>query len=236
MKALLFAARQAADALGICFHVGSQAMTPAAYGEAMERVRAAIVEAAVTVDIVDVGGGFPSCLSRHGAAAARDLFRGHPQGASRACPISYSAELWCEPGPGAVRGICERAGPRREAPRRPALHQRRRLWRPVRCRPYRLALPGAAAARASPRTRATWRSASTGRPATISTIWRGRSCCPPTSAPATMSRSACSAPMAARCAPASTASARISRCRRGRADGDALRRSRARDRTFRRTS
>jgi ornithine decarboxylase len=26
----------------------------------MERVRAAIVEAAVTVDIVDVGGGFPS--------------------------------------------------------------------------------------------------------------------------------------------------------------------------------
>ncbi|HMC91009.1 MAG TPA: type III PLP-dependent enzyme, partial [Allosphingosinicella sp.] len=43
MKALLFAARQAADALGICFHVGSQAMTPAAYAEAMERVRAAIV-------------------------------------------------------------------------------------------------------------------------------------------------------------------------------------------------
>src|SRR3546814_5187135 len=30
-KALLFAARQAADALGICFHVGSQAMAPEAY-------------------------------------------------------------------------------------------------------------------------------------------------------------------------------------------------------------
>jgi ornithine decarboxylase len=59
-RALLFAARQAADALGICFHVGSQAMSPAAYAEAMERVRAAIVDAAVTVDIVDVGGGFPS--------------------------------------------------------------------------------------------------------------------------------------------------------------------------------
>ena len=40
VKALLFAARQAADALGICFHVGSQAMTPAAYAEAMSRVRA----------------------------------------------------------------------------------------------------------------------------------------------------------------------------------------------------
>ena len=36
---LLFAARQAADALGICFHVGSQAMTPAAFAEAMARVR-----------------------------------------------------------------------------------------------------------------------------------------------------------------------------------------------------
>ena len=35
VKALLFAARQAADALGICFHVGSQAMSPAAYAEAM---------------------------------------------------------------------------------------------------------------------------------------------------------------------------------------------------------
>src|SRR3546814_279313 len=57
---LLMATRQAADALGICFHVGSQAMTPHAYAQAMERVRAAIVAASVTVDIVDVGGGFPS--------------------------------------------------------------------------------------------------------------------------------------------------------------------------------
>src|SRR5207248_8818955 len=57
VASLLMAARQAADALGICFHVGSQAMTPAAYAEAMEQVRQAIVEASVTVDIVDVGGG-----------------------------------------------------------------------------------------------------------------------------------------------------------------------------------
>ena len=35
-------------------------MTPFAYVQALERVRAAIAEAAVTVDIVDVGGGFPS--------------------------------------------------------------------------------------------------------------------------------------------------------------------------------
>ncbi|MBU1464532.1 MAG: type III PLP-dependent enzyme, partial [Alphaproteobacteria bacterium] len=59
-RELLMATRQAADALGICFHVGSQAMSPQAYSDAIERVRAAIVDAAVTVDIIDVGGGFPS--------------------------------------------------------------------------------------------------------------------------------------------------------------------------------
>ena len=37
---LLQAARQHCDALGICFHVGSQAMTPFAFIQAFERVRA----------------------------------------------------------------------------------------------------------------------------------------------------------------------------------------------------
>src|SRR5690606_39472441 len=57
---LLQAVRQHCDALGICFHVGSQAMTPFAYVQALERVRAAIAGAAVTVDTSHVGGGFPS--------------------------------------------------------------------------------------------------------------------------------------------------------------------------------
>jgi ornithine decarboxylase len=101
VKALLFAARQASDALGICFHVGSQAMSPAAYAEAMGRVRDAIVEAAVTVDIVDVGGGFPSSYPgmeppplEHYFSVIHSTFE--------ALPISYSAELWCEPG----RALC----------------------------------------------------------------------------------------------------------------------------------
>ena len=100
-KALLFAARQAADALGICFHVGSQAMTPAAYLEAMERVRAAIVEAAVTVDIVDVGGGFPSSYPGMEPPPLEAYFK-VIHTAFESLPISYSAELWCEPG----RALC----------------------------------------------------------------------------------------------------------------------------------
>jgi ornithine decarboxylase len=101
MKALLMATRQAADALGICFHVGSQAMTPTAYGEAMERVRAAIVEAAVTVDIVDVGGGFPSWypgMEPPPLEAYFDVIHA----AFEDLPVSYSSELWCEPG----RALC----------------------------------------------------------------------------------------------------------------------------------
>jgi ornithine decarboxylase len=101
VAALLFAARQAADALGVCFHVGSQAMTPAAYAEAMERVRQAIVEAAVTVDIVDVGGGFPSSYPGMEPPPLEAYFSVIHAG-FEALPISYSAELWCEPG----RALC----------------------------------------------------------------------------------------------------------------------------------
>jgi ornithine decarboxylase len=100
-KALLMAARQAADALGLCFHVGSQAMTPAAYAEAMVRVRDAIVEAAVTVDIVDVGGGFPSSYPGMEPPALETYFAVIHE-AFEKLPISYSAELWCEPG----RALC----------------------------------------------------------------------------------------------------------------------------------
>jgi ornithine decarboxylase len=101
VSSLLMAARQAADALGICFHVGSQAMTPAAFAEAMARVRAAIVEAAVTVDIVDVGGGFPSSYPGMEPPPLDTYFSVIHQ-AFEALPISYSAELWCEPG----RALC----------------------------------------------------------------------------------------------------------------------------------
>lgn len=101
VKELLFRARQAADALGICFHVGSQAMTPQAYADAMERVRAAIVEAAVTVDVVDVGGGFPSTYPGMEPPPLDHYFETIHR-AFESLPISYSAELWAEPG----RALC----------------------------------------------------------------------------------------------------------------------------------
>lgn len=98
---VLMAARQVADALGICFHVGSQAMSPQAYGDAMAQVRAAIVGAGVTVDIVDVGGGFPSIYPGMEPGRLEAYFEVIHR-AFEALPISYSAELWCEPG----RALC----------------------------------------------------------------------------------------------------------------------------------
>ena len=94
---LLQATRQVADCLGICFHVGSQAMTPFAYVQALERVRAAIVDAAVTVDIIDVGGGFPSVYPGMEPPPLEDYF-GAIHRAAESLPVSYSSELWCEPG------------------------------------------------------------------------------------------------------------------------------------------
>ncbi len=94
---LLQATRQVADCLGICFHVGSQAMTPFAYVQALERARAAIVDASVTVDIIDVGGGFPSIYPGMVPPPLEDYFASIHR-AFESLPVSYSSELWCEPG------------------------------------------------------------------------------------------------------------------------------------------
>ncbi|MFM8542916.1 MAG: type III PLP-dependent enzyme [Chakrabartia sp.] len=101
VKQLLIDTRQVADALGLCFHVGSQAMTPSAYTEAMERVRAAIVGSGVTVDVVDVGWGFPSVYPVM-EPPARAAYFAAIQRAYEDLPVSYSSELWCEPG----RALC----------------------------------------------------------------------------------------------------------------------------------
>ena len=101
VKPLLMATRQVADALGVCFHVGSQAMTPDAYSFAMDRVRSAIVEAGVVVDVVVVGGGFPSSYPGMEPPPLETYFEVIHK-AFESLPISYSAELWCEPG----RALC----------------------------------------------------------------------------------------------------------------------------------
>ena len=98
---LLQQARQHADWLGVCFHVGSQAMTPFAYVQALERVRVAIGEASVVIDMIDVGGGFPSVYPGMEPPPLEDYFQIIHQNFYN-LPIAYNAELWCEPG----RALC----------------------------------------------------------------------------------------------------------------------------------
>ena len=98
---LLQQTRQHCDWLGICFHVGSQAMTPFAFVQALDRTRAAIAEASVVIDMIDVGGGFPSIYPGMEPPPLEDYFQIIHQH-FYALPIAYNAELWCEPG----RALC----------------------------------------------------------------------------------------------------------------------------------
>jgi ornithine decarboxylase len=98
---LLQEARQYCDWLGVCFHVGSQAMSPFAFVQALDRTRAAIAEASVVIDMIDVGGGFPSVYPGLEPPPLEDYFKIIHQH-FYALPIAYNAELWCEPG----RALC----------------------------------------------------------------------------------------------------------------------------------
>jgi ornithine decarboxylase len=59
-KDLIVKTREHANKLGICFHVGSQCMHPDAYRIAMRIVKKVVTESRATIDMLDVGGGFPS--------------------------------------------------------------------------------------------------------------------------------------------------------------------------------
>lgn len=101
---LLREARAVADELGISFHVGSQCMRPEAWRIAMKAVSDVIRRAGVTVDIVDVGGGFPSCYPGLTPPPLIDYVR-EIEAAFEEMPVLYNADLWCEPG----RALCAEA-------------------------------------------------------------------------------------------------------------------------------
>jgi len=96
---LLMAVRRAVKdgLMGVSFHVGSQCMRPTAFQAAMAQVGRAISRAGVIVDIVDVGGGFPSVypgmVPPDMSEYADAIHRGFAE-----MPVSETTELWCEPG------------------------------------------------------------------------------------------------------------------------------------------
>jgi ornithine decarboxylase len=93
---LLRHARKVAHKLGICFHVGSQCMDPAAYKAAIERAAEVIAKSKVKVDVIDVGGGFPATYPGMEPPPLEDYFAAINAAAQPL--VDQGAELWCEPG------------------------------------------------------------------------------------------------------------------------------------------
>jgi ornithine decarboxylase len=95
--ALLLRARQVAKRLGITFHVGSQAVVPAAFGEALRQVGQLIVASGVLVDAIDIGGGFPSRYPHSDPPELSDYTEEIAK-AWDELAVKDSCELLCEPG------------------------------------------------------------------------------------------------------------------------------------------
>jgi ornithine decarboxylase len=95
---LLLAARRATqDRMGVSFHVGSQCMRPTAFQAALAQANRAIVRAGVMVDVVDVGGGFPSIYPGMAPPELADYLDSIDRGFAEMA-VHEDTELWCEPG------------------------------------------------------------------------------------------------------------------------------------------
>ena len=94
---LLLKTRQVASGLGICFHAGSQLMSPDAYSDALEVVSKLIRSSGVIIDFLDVGGGFPSIYPDMTPPPLADFVSAIVTRFEE-MPVSETCELWCEPG------------------------------------------------------------------------------------------------------------------------------------------
>lgn len=94
---LLMRARTVAAKVGVCLHVGSQCMNPSSFGTALDMVGELIRTSGVMLDIVDVGGGFPSLYPDMTPPPLESYMREITAALAR-LPISELCEVWAEPG------------------------------------------------------------------------------------------------------------------------------------------
>ncbi len=94
---LLCHTRKFAAKLGICFHVGSQSMHPDAYREAIQYAGEIIREAGVQIDMLDVGGGFPSAYPGMEPPAMKEYTQAIHREFMK-LGFRNRCELLCEPG------------------------------------------------------------------------------------------------------------------------------------------
>ncbi|NKB48205.1 MAG: type III PLP-dependent enzyme [Alphaproteobacteria bacterium] len=96
-SALLQRCRAVADKVGVCLHVGSQCMHPASFATAIDLVGDVIRSSGVMLDIVNVGGGYPSHYGDM-TPPPLDAYMGEISTALARVPIGEGCEIWTEPG------------------------------------------------------------------------------------------------------------------------------------------
>lgn len=94
---LMQATRRAAAKFGICFHVGSQCMDPEAYTTTIGYVRDLLTSTDVRLDMIDVGGGFPSIYPDKIPPKMMGYIDAI-KAAIKTLPIDDACQVLCEPG------------------------------------------------------------------------------------------------------------------------------------------
>ena len=102
--ALLKLARPKAQKLGVCFHVGSQCLNSENYKIALNYARHVVDAAGVSIDSIDVGGGFPVAYPDMPIAPMQNYFDVISDGIA-ACGFA-GLEVFGEPG----RALCAQGG------------------------------------------------------------------------------------------------------------------------------
>ncbi|MDX1512873.1 MAG: type III PLP-dependent enzyme [Gammaproteobacteria bacterium] len=93
--ALLRAAHRHGFDTGLCFHVGSQCLSPAAFDNAFDDVRRVLESARSPISTLDVGGGFPARYEDARPPPLESFAAAIRRGAES---LDAGIELFCEPG------------------------------------------------------------------------------------------------------------------------------------------
>ncbi len=88
---------------GLCFHVGSQCLDPAAWTVALDLTRRVLAEAGLPIRCLDVGGGFPAAYADETPPPLEDFMAAIRAGVA-ALALRDDCVLMCEPGRALVAG------------------------------------------------------------------------------------------------------------------------------------
>ncbi len=94
---LIRKSRNFAKKLGICFHVGSQCMDPIEYRKAIMIASDCIKTSSVKIDVLDIGGGFPSIYPTFRPPKLVNYFE-EIIDSINSINLDKDCEIWCEPG------------------------------------------------------------------------------------------------------------------------------------------